>query len=416
MRKLQDDSEAAFSRRLESIPDGTWTEEGWLEVSLPGDRGLYRNRVTLTKSGDTLTFSNEGSAPQEGTLNGVPSPAWKGAVVSMLASQMLYDQMFVIEGALRHCEFDVEPGTDQLRDASGRRLRRARADPAPLDRARRARHLEDARHVDRRGAAAPRCRAAWASSRSRSSPSRGSTSAAPVYSSFLLDPVGSALSALSWRDGQDTGGWPWDLQSTMPNVEDNELFYPILYLWRKELPELGRGGHVPRRQRRRAGDRAAQDRRDEPLHDHERARRARAGALRRLVRARRTSTRSSRARRCRSSSRARAACRPTSSRARRRARLGAGEVVRPGADARRRLRLRVGGRLRLRRPARPRALARRRRRAPRAASPPTGARRRTASCSTATARSTRPPPRRGGRRSARSASPRRKPWSGEEST
>ena len=35
MRKLQDDSEGAFVRRLASIPDGTWTEESWLEVSLP---------------------------------------------------------------------------------------------------------------------------------------------------------------------------------------------------------------------------------------------------------------------------------------------------------------------------------------------------------------------------------------------
>ena len=60
MRKLQDDSEAAFVRRLESIPDGTWTEEGWLEVSLPGDRGLYRNRVTLTKRGDTLDLLERG--------------------------------------------------------------------------------------------------------------------------------------------------------------------------------------------------------------------------------------------------------------------------------------------------------------------------------------------------------------------
>ena len=58
MRKLQDDSEAAFSKRLESIPDGTWTEEGWLEVSLPGDRGLYKNRVSLTKKGNRLIFSN----------------------------------------------------------------------------------------------------------------------------------------------------------------------------------------------------------------------------------------------------------------------------------------------------------------------------------------------------------------------
>ena len=40
----------------------------------------------------------------------------------------------------------------------------------------------------------------------------------------------------------DTGGWPWDLQSTMPNVEDNEWFYPILYLWRKELANSGGAG------------------------------------------------------------------------------------------------------------------------------------------------------------------------------
>ena len=41
MRKLQDDSEAAFLRRLATIPDGTWSEEGWMEVAMPGDRGLY---------------------------------------------------------------------------------------------------------------------------------------------------------------------------------------------------------------------------------------------------------------------------------------------------------------------------------------------------------------------------------------
>jgi N-methylhydantoinase B len=62
------------------------------------------------------------------------------------------------------------------------------------------------------------------------------------YASFLLDPVGGALGALSWKDGVNTGGWPWDLQSTMPNVEDNEIFYPLLYLWRKEIPNSGGSG------------------------------------------------------------------------------------------------------------------------------------------------------------------------------
>jgi len=62
------------------------------------------------------------------------------------------------------------------------------------------------------------------------------------YASFLLDPVGGGLGALSWRDGVNTGGWPWDLQSTMPNVEDNEIFYPLVYLWRKEIPNSGGAG------------------------------------------------------------------------------------------------------------------------------------------------------------------------------
>ena len=80
----------------------------------PGSLAQFDNRPTSPNvfsvvpgaagTPDTLTV--------QGTLNGVLA-AWKGAVVSMLASQMLYDQMFVIEGALRHCEFDVEPGLMQ---------------------------------------------------------------------------------------------------------------------------------------------------------------------------------------------------------------------------------------------------------------------------------------------------------------
>jgi N-methylhydantoinase B len=63
-----------------------------------------------------------------------------------------------------------------------------------------------------------------------------------AYSSFLMDPIGSAGSAHPGADGTDTGGYSFDLQSTMPNVEENELFYPLLYLWRKELPDSGGAG------------------------------------------------------------------------------------------------------------------------------------------------------------------------------
>lgn len=240
MRKLQDDSEAAFVKRLETIPDGTWTEEGWMELALPGDRGVYKNRLTLTKQGDRLVFSNEGSAPQAGTLNGVLA-AWKGAVVGMLASQMLFDQMFVIEGALRHCEFRVEPGTISCA------TRPAAVSGAPP--------MILLQSIGLGGLVISKMLATSSDPGLRSEVQscmgvlafpinaiQGVDQRGNPYTSFLLDPVGAALSALSWRDGQDTGGWPWDLQSTMPNAEENELFYPLLYLWRKELPDSGGAG------------------------------------------------------------------------------------------------------------------------------------------------------------------------------
>jgi hypothetical protein len=37
--------------------------------------------------------------------------AWKGAIAAMVYSQMLFDQMFCVEGAYRHMEFAVVPGT-----------------------------------------------------------------------------------------------------------------------------------------------------------------------------------------------------------------------------------------------------------------------------------------------------------------
>ncbi len=240
MRKMQSDSANAFVDRLSTIADGTWTEEGWMEVKLPGDRGLYKNRLTITKKGDTLTFSNAGSAPQQGAMNACLA-AWKGAVISMLASTMLFDQMFALEGALRHCRFEVEPGTISC---ATRPASVSGGPPTTL-----------LHSIGLSGLAISKMLATSASEDLRSevmscmgalgfpvNTIAGLDQRGTPYASFINDPVGAALAALPWRDGQDTGGWPWDLESTIPNVEDNELFYPLLYLWRRELPDSGGAG------------------------------------------------------------------------------------------------------------------------------------------------------------------------------
>jgi N-methylhydantoinase B len=240
MRKIQDYSEKAFVRRLETIPDGSWSASTWLELKAAGDRGLYRNALTLTKRGDKLIFSNAGSAPQEGALN-CTYIAWRGAIASMISVQMLYDQMFAVEGAYRHMEFEAEPGTITCASFQGA----VSSGPA----------LTVLQTISLASLVISKMLASSSDPEMRSEVmSLMGTAAFPIaamsgvnqhhnmYASFLLEPLGAGLPATSFRDGIDTGGLAFDMQSMMPNAEENEWFYPILYLWRKELPDSGGAG------------------------------------------------------------------------------------------------------------------------------------------------------------------------------
>jgi N-methylhydantoinase B len=247
MRKLQDDSEAAFVNRLEKIPDGSWTAESTIEVKVPGDRGMYKNRITLTKKGDRLIFSNAGSAPQQGAICAA-YPAWRGAVVSMLNTMMMFDQMFAIEGALRHCDFEIEPGTI----STANRPAAVSGSPAHtllnsinMSGMVLSKMLQSSEDPELREEA---CACTGTLAYPINTMSGLDAQGNPFYA-FLPDGQAAAQPATSTHDGQDTGGYAWDLATIIMNVEDTEQYYPILYLWRKELRDSGgpgrfRGGNA----------------------------------------------------------------------------------------------------------------------------------------------------------------------------
>ena len=65
----------------------------------------------------------------------------------------------------------------------------------------------------------------------------------------MLDPMGAGVGAFATRDGVDTGGIWFDAKGFMPNVEQIEHTMPILYVYRKEIPDSGgtgkfRGGNA----------------------------------------------------------------------------------------------------------------------------------------------------------------------------
>jgi len=239
MKKIQDDSEAAFLRRLETIPDGEWREEAFLEMATPGDRALYRNSLVLRKSGDRLEFSNEGTDPQIGTL-GCTLAAWSGAIGAMVNAQLMFDQLFAIQGALRHIDFRAEPGTltsalhpsalslapltlDQCIALAGlciSKMLSASSDP----------------ELQKEGASCMGCTAFPIAAFS------GAYANGQPFATLFLEGVGAALAGSPWKDGIDVGGWPWDPQVVMPNVEEFESSFPILYLWKRVLPDSGGAG------------------------------------------------------------------------------------------------------------------------------------------------------------------------------
>jgi N-methylhydantoinase B len=239
MRKIQDDAQAAFVKRLESIPDGEWSEEAYLERATADDPKVYRNVMTLRKRGDRLEFSNEGTDPQIGTIC-CTLPAWIGGIAAMVNTQLMFDQMFAVGGALRQIDFKAESGsiTSALH-------------PSPVSLA--------VLTVDQCIALAGLCiskmlscssdpelrKEAQSSMGTATFPVAmfaGSNAAGEVFAAAFTEPLGAGMAAWPFRDGIDAGGWSWDPLVAIPNVEEMESFYPILYLWRRFTPDSGGAG------------------------------------------------------------------------------------------------------------------------------------------------------------------------------
>src|SRR2546426_552307 len=99
MKRIIDNAEAAFLKKLKRLPDGIFRERSYVECCRPGDRGTYRVMLTLRKKGTQLIFENEGTAPQGGAMNATFS-GWRGSIMVALNQLLCWDQYFCIGGAI----------------------------------------------------------------------------------------------------------------------------------------------------------------------------------------------------------------------------------------------------------------------------------------------------------------------------
>jgi N-methylhydantoinase B len=231
MLKVIDNSEASFLRKIESIPDGTWTQTTFMEHN---DRLAYRVVLTMEKKGSELYFSNEGTEAQVGAIN-ITYAGWRGAIMSLLSVMLLPEQMGAVGGAMRHIHFNPVPGTI-ICPTFG-----AAVSPAgsfqeevmlAITHAVMARMLLCSRDEAIRNLAYSTTPGLWPAAMGAGADETGELYVAP----YGIDGViGSSAASLS-GDGVFGGGVNWIPDGKAANSEENERNYPCLTLWRKMVP------------------------------------------------------------------------------------------------------------------------------------------------------------------------------------
>jgi len=238
MRKIIDDGERAFLKKLSRLPDGIWRDRTYVECCRPGDRSVHRVVLSLYKNKSKLVFENEGTDPQAGAINATYS-GWRGAIMVALNELMCWEQYYAVGGALRHVEFNPTPGTLNCADFP------ASVSTAPVQCMEISLYpaynvLSKMIYPDpelRRDLMCIGGTSQWPATIFRGIDQWGER-----YGYLLVDPIGGAIGAFSHADGISTGGQARTPICKLPNVEHTEQSFPVLFLYRKEITDSGGAG------------------------------------------------------------------------------------------------------------------------------------------------------------------------------
>ncbi|MBI3089830.1 MAG: hydantoinase B/oxoprolinase family protein [Candidatus Tectomicrobia bacterium] len=229
-------SESRLRARLRELPDGVFTAVDYQDHDGHANR-LYRCHLELRKHDDRLAFDFSGSSPQSSGFINATESCLIGGVCAALFTMLAFDIPWT-EGLLRPVEIVAPEGT----------ICKART-PAPVGMATVATGFSvmnaSVAAVSRLLSCHPQYR------RHARAVSRG---AAPVlnlagvtpegerFGTLLLDILAGGGGAMLGRDGLNAGASYPIPTPNIANVETNESIAPILYLYRKFIPDTGGAG------------------------------------------------------------------------------------------------------------------------------------------------------------------------------
>jgi N-methylhydantoinase B len=237
MNRLLDSSQASFREILQTIPDGEWSERCYQEVAVSGERGAHRIEMHMHKTGDRLTFTNDGTAAEVGAIN-LPFAAQRGTTLAAINVLMVPEHLGVIGGAARQIDYEPSSGTITCPDygvavspagiyATELNIAMANAVVTKM--------LLCSRDESVRARVLATTPAQWHLHIHAGTNQRG-----VYYVGPMLDAIIGTTGATATADGTFANGVWWIPEGRGPNVESYERDWPILYLYRRE--DSGSGG------------------------------------------------------------------------------------------------------------------------------------------------------------------------------
>jgi N-methylhydantoinase B len=231
MNRVLDAGERTVAERLSKIPDGRWSHRLYAEAAHTGDTGVYTYQVTVRKEGEHLFVDNAGTDPQTGSIN-VTYAGFSGAFLAALTASLTAELAGAYGGVYRRVHFEPVPGTLSCADFP------AAVSPSGIYTMETLISLSSAAIGKMLACAEPEVAALAIGP------------AHPVFYGFIAGgahPTGEpfvatnadnmigSLAASPAGDGVDFGGHFWIPEGTASNVEELELLWPMLLLYRRAL-------------------------------------------------------------------------------------------------------------------------------------------------------------------------------------
>lgn len=230
-------AEQVMRERIAKLPDGRWDAEEWTEHN-GHNNDLFRVRCVMTKRENQITFDFSDSSDQTAGFVNCSYGALLGSVASAIVPILAWNVPFN-EGVV--AAFEVKTRRGSIVDP---------VPPAPISNG----HLTTGARVSRvvtkllneacrlstDEVIRNRTQGVWADSWTGGI-SAGTTDDGDYTVLFNMDGGAVGAGAQPDSDGLDCAGMMTQVNNMLPDVEMNEMLYPVHYLWKRL--SLSSGGH-----------------------------------------------------------------------------------------------------------------------------------------------------------------------------